>query len=301
MPRKKVPQNDYKAEVQAAQQTLFNELFDVRTELAESASTPIIQIAQALVTCGIPYRKPKDGQREVIRESRTSDGTMLVVTFHAMDKDVSLPYGADRTLLYWLIDRSIKRQSAFVPWSSYGDYMNDVGLTKGGANYAKVKDAFKRISRTVITVKRTTEQSSDFGTMPVIDASSLPGGADKINATNMGITFSPRFYSEIVSRHIPFPWKLLKAVGGKPQMHDYITFLYWRTYAAKSESIITWDQLRAQLWYDDSNKARIRQRFTEAIKALQVVWPHFRAEARTNGLLIQPLKAGKAFLEVFTN
>ena len=287
----------YRGEVALAQESLFDRLMEVRGQAddieLQGARKQVVQIAQSLVTSGMPYRATTD--RQLVRSSRTPDGNTLVVTYHAMGTDVVLPYGADRTLLYWLIDQAIKRQDPFVPWESCSEYMRDIGLTDGGSNYRKVRDAFERISRCAITVERTTASDTEHMILPIIDASRLPRrGAESSEAEQRGIEFSPRFFSEIVSRHVPFPWSLMRAVDKKPQMQDLIVFCYWRMYVAKTESLIPWESLRQQIWYADTNPHRIRQRFAEAAAAMAVVWPQTRrcVESQPKGLWIAPLPPG---------
>jgi hypothetical protein len=82
-------------------------------------------------------------------------------------------------------------------------------------------------------------------------------------------------------------------IRGKPQMQDYIVFLNWRSFAAKTTSVIPWRMLREQLWQEDTNPHRIKVRFAAAIKLLKVAWPELNAKVTTRGLEIGPPARGQ--------
>jgi hypothetical protein len=83
-------------------------------------------------------------------------------------------------------------------------------------------------------------------------------------------------------------------------MHEYILFLHWRSFASRGDTLITWEQLRTQLWQEDSNPRRIRGRFEAAIKMLRVAWPELNCEAGKKGLRIGPPKNGQHLLTAHT-
>lgn len=113
------PRN-HKPEEHKAQMSLLTameELRETRLDMTDS----LVQIAQALIFCGLPYRRTEE--RQIERKTRASDGSTVTVTFTASRKDVDLPYGSDRTLLHWLIDKAIKTKSPFVSWEYASDFL----------------------------------------------------------------------------------------------------------------------------------------------------------------------------------
>jgi hypothetical protein len=155
-----------------------------------------------------------------------------------------------------------------------------------------------------ITVERHTSRADSAIIMPVFEAHNLPrvlrSGTLQFPSSDLslpyGVQFSPSFFNELKNGHIPFPWALLKSVSTKPQMLDYMMFLHWRSWAAQSESLITWSQVRAQVWQNDTNIQRTRPRFEEAIAALKTVWPALPARATKAGLLIWKIPQGKELI-----
>jgi hypothetical protein len=107
-----------------------------------------------------------------------------------------------------------------------------------------------------------------------------------------GIEIDEVFFEELMRHHVPIPQELIQATRRQSQLQDYVLFLCWRCYAAQSESLIPWAYLRQQLWQDDTNEWRIRERFARAIRVLRAIWPQLRAEATTKGLCIAPPDRG---------
>jgi hypothetical protein len=111
-----------------------------------------------------------------------------------------------------------------------------------------------------------------------------------------GFKLNHRLFKDILAHNIPIPLKLLQKTRKQSQMQDLMIFLYWRSYAAQSETMINWPTLENQLAHDDATKRRIKVRFRRAISMLRTIWPELRAEARRNGLWIAPPQDGIQFL-----
>lgn len=297
---KRVPaaSRDYRAEEAKAQAELFEVLADYRIQRRDGISPQLIQIAQALILCGLPYRSTD--ATEHTRVSRASDGSVIRVTFYAFGKDengerIPMAYGADRTFLHWCVDRSIKLKSPFVPLTSASDFLKETGQQPSGQNYARLRAAFRRVSSMAIVVERHGAGESR-SILPIIAHSHLPQSIHP-NAVPIdgpaGIRFGDDFFREINANPVPFPWDILRALDRKPQMQDYLLFLHWRSFAAKNETLIPWATMRDQLWQSDSNPRRIRSRFTEAIKIFRTAWPELNAVADSKGLRIGPPRKGQ--------
>lgn len=70
-----------------------------------------------MVLCGLPYNPTKETR--LILKARLGDGSTVTVVFSA-GLSSEMPYGSDRTLLYWMVDKAIKSQSSFVSWETEG-------------------------------------------------------------------------------------------------------------------------------------------------------------------------------------
>jgi Plasmid encoded RepA protein len=292
------PRN-YSFEIAAAQDSLFEKVVDYGIQRKTGFNPDLTQIAHALILCGLPYRKID--AFEFSRVSRAADGSIIRVTFYSVGHDeqgnrVPLAYGSDRTALHWCIDKAIKTQSCFVAIEKASDFLYDIGQCDSGENYKRNRASFDRIMSLSITVERYRDGEQNRTIMPIIEHSHLPASLDP-KATSiagpLGIRFGTEFYNEFSKHHAPFPTSFLRDLAKKPQMQDYIVFLNWRSFAAKTTTVIPWRMLREQLWQEDTNPHRIKVRFAAAIKLLKVAWPELNAKVSTRGLEIGPPARGQ--------
>jgi hypothetical protein len=258
------------------------------------------QIAQAMVLCGLPYSPTKE--TKIVRRARLGDGSTVSVTFSAGLDGIAMPYGSDRTLLHWMIDRAIKTQSPIVGWDTATEFLKDVGLADSGKNRKDLKQRYMRLTGLTIGVVRKGSTESTV-LVPFIEESHLPNSVDlkaernghqllKLDPQAFGFRLGDRIFKEILQYHVPVPFELLQATKKKSQLQDLLIFLYWRSFAAQSETLIPWESLREQLWQEDSVASRIRTRFKEAILVFKTIWPELNAEAEKKGLRIGPPHKG---------
>ena len=299
------PKRDRAAEDQASKGRFIEKLANLRQMRdAGELSEDLIQVAQAMILCGLPYAPTKETR--IIRRARLGDGSTVQVVF-STGLSAEMPYGSDRTLLYWMIDKAIKSNSAFVGWDTASEFLRDVGLVNSGKNRADLKARYRRLSGLTIGIERTRAGSEQSLLAPLIEESRLPSSVDirEDSAGNrllpldkfvFGFKLNDRIFRDVLSHHVPVPLKLLQETKRKSQLQDYMLFLYWRCYAAQSETLIPWKNIREQLWQGDSNLRRVKGRFAEAIMALKVLWPQMNAEARSTGLWIAPPAKGAHFL-----
>ena len=223
------------------------------------------------------------------------DGSTVTVTFQAMLPDVPLPYGSDVNLLHWMVSKAIDNNSPFVSWETAMEYLRWADLKKGGRTVKQLREKYKRVAGMAVTIVRSgAAKDEENFILPIIEASRVPRSVKPESSQAIeanpnkprGFQFSERFFNDFVAHNVPMLKAVLVIVGEKPQLQQYIGFLGWRSWAASSASTIPWSDLREQLWAQDTNVRRIRQRFKETIQALRIAWPELQAEARPRGLWI---------------
>ena len=260
-----------------------------------SLSQEMFQVSQALILCGLPYQPTT--ARHFTRKARLADGSTVAVTFSTA-LEAAMPYGSDRTLLHFLMDRAVKTSSRFVSWETATDFLNTMNLATGGKNRRDLRERFRRIAGLTIGVERKTADSYSGRVMPVIGEYHLPTsidvraeaqGAQVLPLTDKivyGVEIEDKFFKDLLAHHVPVPAEIIRATRKQSQLQDLVVFLYWRCYAAESTSLIKWEYLRQQVWQDDKKERRIRERFTEAIICLRTLWPEINAEALSTGLMV---------------
>ena len=257
----------------------------------------VMQISHALILCGLPYTKTT--QTKITRSARLADGSTVYVTFSTALK-AGMPYGSDRSLLHFVLDKAVKSDSRFISWEKASEFLDAMHMAAGGKNRRDLKDRFERLRGLTIGVERTNDRGSSTSIMPVIRKSHLPTSIDlraeergqellPISASVVyGLELDENYFAELKKYHVPTPAAIIRSTRNKSQLQDIMIWLHLRCYAAEKPSLIPWEYLRQQLWQDDSNVWRIKSRFAEAIVALRVLWPELEAEATKEGLQVGP-------------
>jgi hypothetical protein len=112
---KKDGARDYSAEREAARLNTSDRVADLAVSgRDQTLGDEYIKLAQAMILCTLPHSATKE--TKITRRARLGDGTTLAVTFSATADGIGLPHGADRKLLFWLLDRAIRNDSPFVPF-----------------------------------------------------------------------------------------------------------------------------------------------------------------------------------------
>jgi hypothetical protein len=279
---------------------------EVRLALAAD-NTDVMQLAQALILCGLPYRMTEE--RQISRKARLGDGSTVTVTFTALSADAKMPFGSDRTLLHYLLDKAVKSGNRYVSWETAKEFMEQMGIKgTGGKAYADLRERFDRLRGLGIFVSRKGGGRNETQNMSAISRSRLPSSlsltAELLDQSTLplsetvryGVEIGTEFYNDLIRHHVPVPTELLIQTRGNAQLQDICIFLFWRCFAAQSPSIIPWASVREQLGSADSNPRRIRGRFAEAIKFFQTFWPEMQAESRQEGVWVAPPRDGKYLL-----
>lgn len=307
--KKRKPSRNRKAEEAKSTENFLSDIVRIREKRdAGELGLQMTQIAQAMVLCGLPYKPTKE--TKITRRARLGDGSIVSVTFSAALADIAMPYGSDRTLLHWMIDKAIKNKSQFVGWDTATEFLKDIGMSDSGKNRKDLRERYRRLSGLTIGITRNGEAESTMLT-PFIEESRLPNSVDirasqdgfellPLETPNFGFKLGDRIFKDILKHHVPVPFELLQATKKKSQLQDILIFLYWRSYAAQTETMIPWVSLREQLWQDDSVQSRIRARFREAIAIFKTMWPEINASAEVKGLRIGPPHNGMQFVDQAT-
>jgi hypothetical protein len=239
----------------------------------------LMQVAQSLILVGLPYKPTKETR--ITRKARMADGSTVSVTFSAALED-NMPYGTDRSLLHYLLDRAVKTGSRHISWKSAVQFLEHMGMTVCGKNYADLRQRFDRSALPSSMDIRNEQEGRQL--LPLSDDDPF------------GVEIDELFFNDLMAWHVPVPTQLIIQTRTKPQLQDVCIWLHWRCFAAQSESTIPWPVVVEQMRKDDSNLSRIKARFAEAIRFARGMWPEIQAEARKDGLWIAPPRNGKHLL-----
>jgi hypothetical protein len=128
-------------EGRAARNKQSTNLVDLRFQRAAAINEgkdwgDLIIIAQALLICGLPYVPTTD--RQITLRYRLA-GDRVEVTFTCCDPNIAMPFGADRNLLHWLINKAIRSETPFISWETACEFLKDMDLTDSGKNFKDLR------------------------------------------------------------------------------------------------------------------------------------------------------------------
>lgn len=300
---------DYAAERAAAKLRQSEKIAKVMQLRHENVlGREMFQMSQAFIACSVMPYSPTT-ERQIGHTARLADST-LTVTLTAGLKGVALPFGADRTVLYLIFDEAVKTNSRFISRDSIGAMLKDLGMADSGQNRTLLEARLERLAGAVIGVQRSNETSNlaDTKITRMFSRTLLPkraGVADKHPPEivpveyrgKTGMLLSEEVFADLQKYHVAVPTEVIKMLRNQPQMLDISLFLYWRSFAAQSESFITWDALREQLGHSDSNPRRLRETTKSACEMWKTIWPEFNCGTNCEGLVIRPPRRGVQLLK----
>lgn len=285
---------NYKAEREAAKLRTTDRVADLAVARNDQTlGEEYIKLAQAMILCSLPHSATKE--TKITRRARLGDGSTLSVTFSATADGIGMPFGADRKLLFWLLDRAIRNDSPFIPWSSAAEYQKEVGIEKGGRPNRQLRERFARVSGLVISISRKGSEARKLDTFPIISRSFLPNSISETHddqasfpelGERYGVLLHEPLFADIKEHNTVMPRRLWLEIKGPTAVQDLVFWLFYRCYAAKTETVIPWSALREQFPSGDTNPYRLRQHARRAIKVLKVLWPEAQVREVSNGIWV---------------
>lgn len=280
----------------------------------------LVYISRYLVAMSLPYEPTSE--RQIVKSARFADGSRAHLQLSANIAGVDLPYGSDRTLLYWLLDQIARQiqvakaaggdaqqnleEARFVKWTNASDYLREMGMAaNSGKNYSDLRGRYRRLAGLSIGLRIEAPGGETLHNIPLIESARLPTTVDvraeqqgqqrldlEGDDLTFGVLFSKKLVDMLMASAVPFPREILRRTRKQSQMQDYWLFLAWRSFGAKKASLIPWDEVREQLWQQDQTARRVKGRFKDAIKAFRHIWPELQAESQEKGLLVGPPRGG---------
>ncbi|MCL2659622.1 MAG: replication initiator protein A [Acidobacteriaceae bacterium] len=285
--------------------------------IAENASvfangrtdTEWILIARALADCPLPYRPTQ--KRQITKRTRFGDA-WVKITFTCARPDVAMPYGADARLMHWLIDRAVqegrraiaagKEPSRTVAWNSTYEYLRDIGASNGVKNYRRVRASFNRLSGLAITIECETASEERGKIIPFLDSWHLPksaapeemDGRQALAMKQYGFTISEPLFQQAMKYFVAIPRPLWQLTKANPCKGALLLWAFVRAYAATVPSLIRWEVLSEQFWYDESSPWRVKQTVGQTAALLHALWPGASMTITDDGVVFN--RAASPFL-----
>jgi len=236
----------------------------------EKPSRPAL-VSQALILCPLPFRRVHG--TTLSRTTRLPDG-VLTVKFYVPEGD-TLPYGNDAVLLDLLCSESRRMKSPEITFDRAAELLEKLGDNDSGASYRRVRERLQRLANMTISVRRARAgfnvrlvDSWDLGTTK----ESKQEARGERRMIPYAIRFSPEFFDDLMSFYVPIPEKVLMAFKSNPTEYHLMKRITHRAWVARTQSLIPWDDLRAELGSSDSNVPRFKGDVRKVLLKLALTW-----------------------------
>jgi hypothetical protein len=269
-------------------------------EKRENAAQTLGFTARPFVLCGLPIRRPPEGQ--LLFERRNGHFT-LQITGHPQ---FGLPFGQDRLVPIFLATMAVRQQSRIVRFESAAELLDTFGLSKGGKEYRRLVSAFERIFGATIyfgtesnryTAKLIHRSRFNFLSEAQIWYNRDPGQATISEEFANVVVLSDEFYREISDHPVPTDLEAIKVLASAPAVLDLFVWLTYRCFSAKGpERIPLFGDygLAQQLGcVEYSRPRRFRAMLDQWLISIRRLWPDCPAVPSADGraLLVNHSKA----------
>lgn len=276
----------------------------VREELAEPLnSKDRYHVHSVLALCGLPYKKPPEGQGDYVREYGRS--SLVVQAGYLKDPNTGkmtkqgLPYGPKARLLLLHICTMALRQNTheIEVADSMSAFIRELGFEVTGGTrgtIAQFKEQLHRLAaaRMQIGLWRG-DKTTTISTQP-IEAFDvwLPSDPAQRMLWNTKLYMDEKFFRTLKDHALPVDIRAMRAFAHSAKQIDIVLWLVSRLNGMDRVTPISWDSLKDQFGRDITSRDRkFRQSFTEDIKAIQDVYPNLRLSLSAKGITLHPTDA----------
>jgi hypothetical protein len=269
-------------------------------EKRETAAQTLGFTARPFVLCGLPIRRPPEGQ--LLFERRNGHFT-LQITGHPQ---FGLPFGQDRLVPIFLATMAVRQQSRIVRFESAAELLDTFGLSKGGKEYRRLVSAFERIFGATIFFGTESGRSAsklihrsrfNFLSEAQIWYNRDPEQPPLPERFANVVVLSDEFYREISEHPIPADLEAIKVLASAPAVLDLFVWLTYRCFSAKGTERIplfgTYGLAQQLGCVEYSRPRRFRAMLDQWLDSIRRLWPDCPAFVSRDGasLLVNHSKA----------
>lgn len=280
----------------------------VREHLAEPFDAKDrYHVHSVLALCGLPYKKPPEGEGDYVREYGRS--SLVVQAGYLKDPNTGkmlkqgLPYGPKARLLLLHICTMALRQNSYEieVADSMSAFIRELGFeVTGGARgtIAQFKEQLHRLAaaRMQIGLWRG-DKTTTISTQP-IEAFDvwLPSDPDQKTLWNTKLYMDEKFFRTLKDHALPVDIRAMRAFAHSAKQIDIVLWLVSRLKGLEKATPIGWDSLKEQFGREIMSRDRkFRQSFADDLKAIQEVYPNIRMSLSEKGITLYPTD-GKTLL-----
>jgi hypothetical protein len=276
----------------------------VREELAEPFnSKDRYHVHSVLALCGLPYKKPPEGQGDYVREYGRS--SLVVQAGYLKDPNTGkmtkqgLPYGPKARLLLLHICTMALRQNTheIEVADSMSAFIRELGFEVTGGvrgTIAQFKEQLHRLAATRMQIGLWRgDKTTTISTQP-IEAFDvwLPSDTAQRMLWNNKLYMDEKFFRTLKDHALPVDIRAMRAFANSAKQIDIVLWLVSRLNGLERVTPISWVSLKDQFGRDITSRDRkFRQSFAEDIKAIQEIYPNLRLNLSEKGITLYPTDA----------
>ena len=245
--------------------------------------------ARALVLCTMPHSDPKT------THFKRKNGN-YTLTLASLNDEIGLPYGTiPRLLLAWISTEIVRtKNKTLTLGNSLSEFLREIGLSRqGGArgDITRLRVQMRRLFSCYISCDYHDKHRDASDGFKIVKRSETwwhPQNAEQAGLWQSSLTVSDEFFDEVMAAPIPIDLQALKALKGSAMQLDLYMWLTFRNSYLKTETIITWDQLRMQFGSGYGRERAFKEAFKEALNKVRVVYPTAKLQVVDVGIQILP-------------
>lgn len=277
-------------------------LVDARIQiLGETDPDELVFLHSVLAQCSLPYREPKAGTRDYIRENGRM--SLIVSAGHMFDQKLKkpvlqgVPYGAKpRLLMIHLCTEAVRTKSATIPvGDSMSAFMGELGLrVSGGAHgsIARFKEQLNRLAASRIQmIVNLGDHATVMNPAPIIKQFDVwfPSDARQKTLWPSEVTLSNEFFETLQRHALPLDPRAIRALQHSARAIDVYTWLAHRLVRVRGKGgdRVSWLALQTQFGPDVGDTKNFKRHMLIALKQAMAVYPRAKIEQVPGGLLLK--------------
>jgi len=202
-----------------------------------------------------------------------------------------VPYGAQaRLIMIYLQTQALRRRSRDIEIGrSMYEWVQRMGITRGGKTYAMVREQALRISACHLTFTWSDGRRVAFDSDKIVKRGILDPeyGSDEL-LWRGEVQLTEAFYTELIEHAVPLSEEALAQISNSPLTIDIYLWLAYRLHALSKPTPIGWNSLMAQFGPDYNRLRDFKKRFNDAFDLAVAVYPDAEASRHNDGVTLHP-------------
>lgn len=234
-------------------------------------------ISKIAAQVSLPYRKPKDGTRQIVRRNGT-----LEVRYTSTSK-YGLPYGKyPRLFEMWACTMIKTGNECFDPetntlhlGTTFREFLRMIGVNVGGKSLRTIKPQLESLFSCTYAITNNTKTQSEGVAWTVAKKWRIDWLRDEPQEHGLfenWVRLSPEYVAMLRDNPVPVDLKVISTLK-KPMAIDIYWWLTKRVFNLHEPSTITWSQLYQQFGSDTRELWKFKQNFKEALADVRAVYP----------------------------